>query len=126
VHYTLWAHTYDEWIDWDSPRIQKQWKKGDEFFLNNRLDILDEIKVWREARVIKVTKDQIRVHYYKFKPMYDEDIDKNSDRICPVGTNSSAIGIGNIRYKMKQKCKTNKTTEEGLEDYENFDPEEEK
>lgn len=124
MHFTGWSHTYDEWIAYDNPRLQKQWKKGAEFKINNRIDVLDEIKVWREARVIKVTEDKIRIHYYKFKPMYDEDIDKDSPRISPVGTNSTAFGIGNIRYRMKQKAK--KTEEDSEDEVEDPDSDNEK
>lgn len=99
VHYNGWHAKYDEWIDMNSHRVQKQWIKGKEFSLNNRLDILDERDTWLEARVIDMTSDKIRIHYYGYSSKFDEWILKNSDRIAEVGSHSKAYGGAKYRQE---------------------------
>ena len=46
VHYTGFVAKYDEWLKTkvskgERCRIQKQWKRGRKFKINNRIDVLD-------------------------------------------------------------------------------------
>ncbi len=41
IAYSGYSSKFDEWIEQSSPRIQKQWRVGDKFMLNNRLDVID-------------------------------------------------------------------------------------
>ena len=52
VTYTGYSHKFDEWISIDSERVQKQWRPGQAFHLNNRLDICDCKNKWLEATVV--------------------------------------------------------------------------
>jgi hypothetical protein len=54
VHFSNFGAKYDDWIEQDSPRLQKQWQRGDMFKLNNRIDVKDTQNNWLEARVIKL------------------------------------------------------------------------
>jgi len=97
VHYNGWAAKYDEWIHMNSPRILKQWQRGQEFMINNRLDILDERDTWLEARVIEMTNDRIKIHYRGYASKFDEWLPKNSKRIAEVGLHSKAYGGAKYR-----------------------------
>ena len=41
ITYSGYSSKFDEWIELQSPRIQKQWRVGQRFMLNNRLDVRD-------------------------------------------------------------------------------------
>ena len=48
IHFTGFAAKYDEWVTFEEPaagydciRVQKQWRRGMNFQLNNRVDVLD-------------------------------------------------------------------------------------
>lgn len=92
VHFTGWSNKYDEWIEKNSDRVLKQWQKGMEFHLNNRLDVKDEMGKWLEARVIdvlqillqslklffKMSPSEIKVHFYNYSSKFDIWLEKNS------------------------------------------------
>eukprot|EP00742_Colponemidia_sp_Colp-10_P004703 GILJ01005016.1.p1 GENE.GILJ01005016.1~~GILJ01005016.1.p1 ORF type:complete len:538 (-),score=65.74 GILJ01005016.1:200-1813(-) len=96
IHYTGFASKWDEWISLTSPRLLKQWYPGRDIQLYNRLDVLDTYHKWCEAFVIEMNDKQVKIHYKGFVSKWDEWIDKQSDRIRPVGTYSSAFGIGKL------------------------------
>ena len=63
VHFSGWHQKYDEWIEWNSPRIQPQWKPGMKFRINNRIDVKDTYNKWLEANIVEVRETTIVVHY---------------------------------------------------------------
>ena len=105
VHFSGYIQKFDDWISKSSDRIQKQWRKGDQFRLNNRIDVQDTYKKWIEARVIKVDKESIRVHYKGFTERWDEDLSFDSDRIEEVGRHSKAFGIGRVHKNQIERQK---------------------
>lgn len=108
VHYCGFSKNFDEWINEDSNRIQKQWRHGQEFRLNNRIDVIDTYNYWKEARIIDLNDTQIKIHYKGYSERYDEWIHKNSERIKEIGSKSTAFGIGRTdpsnssRYSKKE------------------------
>jgi len=97
VHYTGFAKSYDEWIDINSHRLQKQWRQGMEFKLNNRLDIRDIQGNWLEGHIVAFVnhdKSQIKVHFKGFTAKWDETINLNTDgyKIKEVGAFSKGHG----------------------------------
>ena len=56
VHFTGFATKYDEWISLSepNPRIQKQWRRGSDFVVNNRIDVLDQMGKWLPAGIVEV------------------------------------------------------------------------
>lgn len=97
VHYSGFAFKYDEWLPLDSPRLLKQWKRGQHLQLNNRVDVQDTRGQWLEARVINFEgQELIRVHYKGYAPKFDETLEIDSDRISEVGSYSQ--GYGWARY----------------------------
>ena len=63
VHYTGFKAKYDEWIDLlaaakgGKSRIQKQWRRGMSFVLDNRVDVLDQAGKWLPAGVVEIQTD---------------------------------------------------------------------
>ncbi len=67
------------------------------FQLNNRLDIYDiapSFKAWREASIVDIAGDNIKIHYRGFSASSDEWLNMNRDasRIMEVGSFSNAHG----------------------------------
>ena len=117
VHYTEWSEKWDEWVDWDSSRLQKQWKQGDEFKLNNRIDVKDTYNKWLEATVVKVNSDKtIRVHYKGYTARWEEDLPFDSDRIARIGYKSSASGSGKTQKNAEKRAKQQKRFHEKYHD----------
>lgn len=64
VHFTGFAAKYDEWVSFESPaadgydciRVQKQWRRGMNFQINNRVDVLDQMGKWLPAGIVEVTE----------------------------------------------------------------------
>lgn len=96
VHYSGYARKFDAWIPNSPDRLVKQWRHGAEFYLNQRIDVLDTTGKWIEARVVDINDTQIRVHYRGFKDRWEEWIEFNSDRIAEIGSKSQAYGVGKI------------------------------
>lgn len=100
VTYTGYSHKFDEWIDCDSHRVQKQWRHGQAFCMNCRLDICDKMNKWLEATVVHIyllegVQTGIRVKFKGFTSAWDENISLEGNdlqRIMPVGTFSTAQG----------------------------------
>lgn len=57
IHFTGFAAKYDEWIDLASGRVQKQWRRGSNFALNNRVDVLDQMGKWLPAGIVELFND---------------------------------------------------------------------
>ena len=76
VHFTGWSSKYDEWIEENSDRIVKQWKRGAPLLLNNRLDVRDIKGKWLEAQVIQIELENslFVVHFKGFSSKWDEVI----------------------------------------------------
>lgn len=96
MHYSGFGSRYDEYIDFDSPRIQKQCnfglgellgRKDTPFRLNNRLDILDKYGKWLEGIVTEINGKMIKIRFKGYHPKYDEWIDtqKEAHKIKEVG-----------------------------------------
>lgn len=96
IHFTNFSKSFDIWLEEDSPRVQKQWRKGTPFSMNNRIDALDTYKQWKEARIIDMNETQIKIHYRGYTEKYDEWLHKNSERIQEIGSKSPANGIGKV------------------------------
>ena len=118
VHFTGWAEKYNMEVDCDSDSIRKQWSKGDSFKVHNRLDIKDEINVWREAIITQINGKQLRIHYRGFTQKFDEDIGFDSDRIAEIGTFSKAYGRGNIIKRKRMGLKSPQHLHDEEEDQE--------
>eukprot|EP00347_Sterkiella_histriomuscorum_P013052 403366200 len=107
VHYSGLGSNYDEFIELNSPRIQKQWRDGMEFKINNRLDILDKDFRWLEATIVEITSSskKIKVHFRGFSSQHDEWIDcvKERNRILEVGSLSNGFGWAKFSQKRKQE-----------------------
>lgn len=108
VHFSGFGNKFDIWLDEHSDRISKQWRYQTEFQLNNRIDVLDSYRKWKEASVVDMNDTQIKVHYKGYVPKYDEWIHKNSERIKEIGSKSTAQGVGRTdpsnasRYSKKE------------------------
>lgn len=102
MHFSGWSDKYNEWLPYTSERIQKQWKTGDPFRLNNRIDVKDTYDRWLEASVVKVNEDTIRIHYKGYTARWEENLPFDSPRIAEIGTHSKAFGRGR-RYKRQLK-----------------------
>ena len=118
MHYTGWSNKWDEWIDWNSDRILKQWNCNREFQLNNRIDVKDTYGKWLEAFIIEVKEDVIKVHYKGFTARWEEELPKDSDRIAQIGSRSAAYGSG-------RKARAGNKAIESLESGEESDESEE-
>jgi hypothetical protein len=94
IHYLKFSRKFDCWVNLSENRIQKAWRLGQPFQLNNRIDCKDEHGQWLEARVIELEPDRIKVHYRKWHSRFDAWIPKNSSRIVELGTNSGTRGVG--------------------------------
>mmetsp|Transcript_1526 Transcript_1526/g.1480 ORF Transcript_1526/g.1480 Transcript_1526/m.1480 type:complete len:310 (+) Transcript_1526:1-930(+) len=96
VHYSGFSDRWNEWIQWDSPRLLKQWRPGRLFQINNRIDVIDTQNKWLEAFVIEIKEEGkvIRVHYKGFTAKWEEDLPIDSDRIAQIGYHSKAYGSG--------------------------------
>ena len=107
IHYTGYVAKYDEWIDLASGRVQKQWRRGAPFSLNNRIDALDQMGKWLPASIVEIFTDEatgaqtaVKVHFQGYKPKWDEvfpldDQDSSvvgSKRIREIGAFSGAHG----------------------------------
>ena len=108
VHFSNYSSKFDIWVDENSDKILKQWRHGQNFVINNRVDVLDSYSHWKEALIIDMNEAQIKVHYKGYVPKYDEWIHKNSNRIQEIGSKSTAQGIGRTdpsnasRYSKKE------------------------
>lgn len=102
VHYTSWSKKFDEWIALPSDRVLKQWKRGRQIQVNNRIDVLHATGVWFEALVQKINGDLVFIHYVGYLPKYDECVDLKSERVAEVGTHSSGFGSAKIQ-KLKDQ-----------------------
>ncbi len=110
VHYTGYAAKYDEWISTvaqnnDTLRIQKQWRRGMSFKLNNRVDVLDKMGKWLPAGIVDIETIEmhascaqvaVKVHFVGYKPKWDEvirlDDADSAKRIREIGAFSGAHG----------------------------------
>ena len=108
VHFSNFSNKFDRWLDVDSDNIQKQWRYGSDFNINNRIDVLDTYNMWKEAHIIDINDSQIKIHYKGYTARYDEWLHKTSDRIKEIGSKSTALGIGRTdpsnasRYSKKE------------------------
>lgn len=101
MHYTGWQYKYDEWIELPSPRVQKQWARGQPVRLNTRLDVVDQKGKWLEAQVIEISNnnndESMRVHFKGFASKWDELVPIGDEYIgkkyAEVGLHSNANGF---------------------------------
>lgn len=94
VHFSGFARKFDAWISTNPDNVVKQWRFGNQFYLNQRIDVRDTMGKWLEARVVDLNDKQIKVHYRGFKDIWDEWINVSSDRIAEIGSKSKAFGVG--------------------------------
>jgi OTU domain-containing protein 5 len=96
VKYSGYHNKFNRWVPNNPSHILTQWRRGNDFKINNRIDVLDTKSEWREAQLIEINDTQIKVHYRNFTSSWDEWISKNSDRISEIGSKSKAYGIGKV------------------------------
>lgn len=96
VKYTGYHNKFNRWVPNNPSHILHQWRRGHEFSINNRIDLLDTKNNWEEAQVIDINQTQIQIHYKRYTPIWDEWIHKDSDRISEIGSKSKAYGIGKL------------------------------
>ena len=87
ITYSDFGSKYDEWIEQGSHRILEQYTQGGCLKLNNRTDVLDLKKnKWREARIVEMSKDFVKIHYKGYSAKFDEVIESKhyQDRIKSV------------------------------------------
>ena len=48
VHFSGWSNKYDEWVEENSPRLMRQWRRGQALQLNNRVDVQDVNKLLKQ------------------------------------------------------------------------------
>lgn len=98
VHFTGWPIKYDEWVQLPSHRVQKQWKRGKQIALNNRLDVKDVKGKWLEAFVVDLNENEMRVHFKGWSTKWDEWIPIDQKLIdvkyAEIGRFSPAFGSG--------------------------------
>mmetsp|Transcript_31275 Transcript_31275/g.27645 ORF Transcript_31275/g.27645 Transcript_31275/m.27645 type:complete len:257 (-) Transcript_31275:220-990(-) len=95
IHYSGFSDKWNEWIEWDSNRILKQWSNGREFQINNRIDAKDTYNKWLEAFIIKLNGDgTIKIHFKGFTARWDQDMKKDDECIAQIGYHSAAFGAG--------------------------------
>jgi len=107
VHYTGFASKYDEWVDvgpgsdCSGGRIQKQWRRGANFQINNRIDVLDQMGKWLPASIVEIHNGvdgkqiAVKVHFVGFKAKWDEVIqldEVGARRIREIGAFSKSHG----------------------------------
>ena len=104
VHYTGWSTKYDEWIDvkeQGEEKIIQQWKRGERFRVNQRIDVKDGKNKWLEAQVIEVKKEYIKIHYRGWAAKFDEYLPVShmnpndpllDKKYAEIGMYSKAIG----------------------------------
>ena len=119
LHYTGFKAKYDEWIDLDAEsrgevcRIQKQWRRGMSFILNNRVDVLDQAGKWLPAGIVQIETDDIgrqvavKVHFVGYKPKWDEIINLTTEvgqqRIREIGAFSGAHGYARYNQAFQER-----------------------
>ena len=54
VHFSGWSQKFEQWIPKDSPRLLKQWERGQPLHVNNRIDVKNNAMGWLQARVMKI------------------------------------------------------------------------
>ena len=121
VHYSAYNKKYDDWIEDTSPRLQKQWQRGDKFRLHNRIDVKDTYNKWIEAIIIAINEDVITVKYKGFTAKWNEelkiDVDTTEDgtltyhnaRIDEIGYHSEVYGVG--RKRRNQEIRQNRVNQ---------------
>jgi hypothetical protein len=65
------------------------------FFIGQNLDVLDSVKRWINAEVLKVTPHELYVHYTGWSTKFDEWIPINSDRVLVQWEHGKDIQINN-------------------------------
>jgi hypothetical protein len=51
------------------------------FFIGQNIDVLDSVKRWLNAEVLKVTPNKLYVHYTGFSAKFDKWLPPESDRV---------------------------------------------
>jgi hypothetical protein len=51
------------------------------FFIGQNIDVLDSVKRWLNAEVLKVTPNELYVHYTGWSAKFDEWLPLESDRV---------------------------------------------
>lgn len=82
ISYLYWQPKWDEWIDDIPGRIAPlhtyTYSPPGPLRLGQRVSVLDEGKVWREAFVVEENSERVKVHYRGFAPKFDEYIGRDS------------------------------------------------
>ena len=131
IHFTGFAAKYDEWVCYDAVeetygciRVQKQWRRGMNFQLNNRVDVLDQMGKWLPAGVVEIVCDDetgcqtaVKVHFVGYKPKWDELIELNETgwrRIREIGAFSSAHGWAKYNQAYRERIEYESQDVKGL------------
>ena len=122
VHFTGFAAKYDEWIECSAEagplRIQKQWRRGMPFQLNNRVDVLDQMGKWLPGGIAAIETDEqgyqcaVKIHFVGYKPKWDEVIplDENgARRIREVGAFTNSHGWARYNQAYRQQIEYEKS-----------------
>lgn len=109
VHFTGFAAKFDEWVSfreveqaYECIRVQKQWRRGMNFQINNRVDVLDQMGKWLPGGIVDIIVDEetrkqraVKVHFVGYKPKWDEIIELTDEgwrRIKEIGAFSNSHG----------------------------------
>jgi len=97
IHFLFFDNKYNTEMDFaDQHTLSRTAPYGTHTFVNQdstlqvnqRVDVFDlhpSKNVWRKAKIIEVTKTEVRVHYWNFADKFDETIGRKSRRIAPYG-----------------------------------------
>lgn len=95
ISYLFWNDTFDEWVNDSDYRIAPihtyTYVEGGEFRVGQRIEAKDPYNKWLEARVIEVQDSQVKVHYFRYSPKFDEYIDKKSGRLRRYGIDKAIV-----------------------------------
>ena len=103
IHFLFFDNKYNTEMDFaDQHTLSRTAPYGTHTFVNQdstlqvnqRVDVFDlhpSKNVWRKAKIIEVTKTEVRVHYWNFADKFDETIGRKSRRIAPYGYRTMAI-----------------------------------
>lgn len=116
VTYTFWSDRWDEWIAFNSERVRPRGSQtfgGSNPMAGQRVEALDEQRVWLEAEIEQVDDDgRCFVHYKNYHRKFDEWISLESGRLRPFGR-TKKVSKRSLAAKMADLNvpSTNETTE---------------
>eukprot|EP01084_Bolivina_argentea_P181896 314111_1 len=67
-------------------KIEQNW--ANTLTVNDAVDVLDILNNWGYCKIIDISDERIKVHYFGWHERYDEWIDKNDERLSPLNTHT--------------------------------------